>query len=216
MIFMHELDFEYIRERLRGTLPGERAQLKMAAATRARTGIRLAPDDTTRTGAVLILFYPHEGVIYLPLIRRPVYPGVHSGQVAFPGGRVDETDTSLTATALREAWEEVGVRPSDVDVLGQLTPLFVYASNFMVYPVVGAAYSRPEFRADPYEVDALLEVPLTQLQDITRIGSKEIIVRENITIEAPYYDLQGHTVWGATAMIISELLEVLGRDELEG
>ncbi len=207
---MHELDFDHIRERLRGTLPGERAQLKMAAAARSRTGIRPAPDATTRTGAVLILFYPREGIIHLPLIRRPVYPGVHSGQVAFPGGRVDETDTSITATALREAWEEVGVRPSDVDVLGQLTPLFVYASNFMVYPVVGAAHRRPDFRADPYEVDALLEVPLTQLQDITRIGSKEIIVRDNITIEAPYYDLQGHTVWGATAMIISELLEVVG------
>jgi 8-oxo-dGTP pyrophosphatase MutT (NUDIX family) len=138
-----------------------------------------------------------------------VYPGVHSGQVAFPGGRVDETDKTLTDTALREAYEEVGIRPQEVDVLGLLTPLFVHASNFMVHPVVGAATRRPDFTLDPYEVDALLEVPLTQLQDITRIGSKEIIVRENITIQAPFYDLQGHTVWGATAMIISELLEVV-------
>ncbi len=210
---MHELYFQQIRRRLAAALPGEKAQLKMAAA-RNRFGMRTEPDASTRTGAVLILFYLHNGLIHLPLIRRPVYPGVHSGQVAFPGGRVDETDNSLTETALREAQEEVGVCPSEVEVLGLLTPLFVHASNFMVHPVVGAARFRPDFRPDPYEVDALLEVPLNELQDITRIGSKEIFVQEGITIQAPFYDLQGHVVWGATAMIISELLEVLG--SLEG
>jgi 8-oxo-dGTP pyrophosphatase MutT (NUDIX family) len=207
---MHELYFERVRRRLQAALPGERAQLKMAATGRTRLGLSPEPDAATRTGAVLILFYPHEGLIYVPMIRRPVYPGVHSGQVAFPGGRVDETDESIIATALREAHEEVGVRPAEVEVLGLLTPLFVHASNFMVHPVVGAARSRPDFKPDPYEVDALLEVPLTELQDVTRIGSKEIIVREGIAIQAPYYDLQGHTVWGATAMMLSELLEVLG------
>ncbi|MBD0260992.1 MAG: CoA pyrophosphatase [Cytophagales bacterium] len=207
---MHELYFDKVRRRLGAALPGEKAQLKMAAAGRTRLGTTPMPDAATRTGAVLILFYPHGGLIHVPMIRRPVYPGVHSGQVAFPGGRADETDESIIATALREAHEEVGVRPAEVEVLGLLTPLFVHASNFMVHPVVGAARSRPDFRPDPYEVDALLEVPLTELQDITRIGSKEIIVREGIAIQAPYYDLQGHTVWGATAMMISELLEVLG------
>ncbi len=207
---MHELYFERVRRRLQAALPGERAQLKMAATGRTRLGLSPEPDAATRTGAVLILFYPHEGLIYVPMIRRPVYPGVHSGQVAFPGGRVDETDESIIATALREAHEEVGVRPAEVEVLGLLTPLFVHASNFMVHPVVGAARSRPDFKPDPYEVDVLLEVPLTELQDVTRIGSKEIIVREGIAIQAPYYDLQGHTVWGATAMMLSELLEVLG------
>lgn len=206
---MHELYFQQIRQRLAATLPGERAQLQMAAASRSRLGLRTEPDASTRTGAVLILFYPHHGLVHLPLIRRPVYPGVHSGQVAFPGGRVDEADNSLTETALREAYEEVGVRPNEVEVLGLLTPLYVHASNFMVHPVVGAARSRPAFQLDPYEVDALLEVPLDELQDSTRMGSKEIIVREGITIQAPFYDLQGHVVWGATAMILSELLEVL-------
>jgi 8-oxo-dGTP pyrophosphatase MutT (NUDIX family) len=206
---MHELYFEKVRRRLQSALPGEKAQLRMAAAGRTRLGTSPSPNAETRTGAVLLLFYPHQNLIHVPMIRRPVYPGVHSGQVAFPGGRVDEADENLVGTALREAHEEVGVRPAEVEVLGLLTPLFVHASNFMVHPVVGATRSRPDFRPDPYEVDALLEVPLTELQDVTRIGSKEIIVREGIAIEAPYYDLQGHTVWGATAMMVSELLEVL-------
>ena len=188
----------------------------MAASGRARLGTSPTPNAATRTGAVLILFYPYDSLIHVPMIRRPVYPGVHSGQVAFPGGRVEETDESIVEAALREAREEVGVRPADVEVLGLLTPLFVHASNYMVHPVVGAARTRPDFKPDPYEVDALLEVPLDELQDVTRIGSKEIIVREGITIQAPYYDLQGHTVWGATAMMISELLEVLESLTTEG
>jgi hypothetical protein len=79
----------------------------------------------------------------------------------------------------------------------------------MVLPVIGSTLQRPDFKPDPYEVDCLLEVPLDELQDVTRIGSKEIVVRDSITIQAPFYDLQGHTVWGATAMIISELNAIL-------
>lgn len=93
--------------------------------------------------------------------------------------------------------------------MGNLTPLFVPASNSLVQPVVGSVGFRPDFKPDAYEVAQLLEVPLTQLQDVTRTGSKEIIVQENVLVQAPYYDLQGQTVWGATAMIISELLAVL-------
>jgi hypothetical protein len=86
-----------------------------------------------------------------------------------------------------------------------LSALYIPASNYFVHPVVGTVSFRPDFKPDAYEVDKVLEVPLDELQDITRIGTKEIVVRDNITILAPYYDLQGQTVWGATAMIISEL-----------
>lgn len=115
----------------------------------------------------------------------------------------------LIHTALREAREEIGILPEEVEILGTLSELFVPASNFMVLPVVGAMTFRPDFKPDSYEVDTLLEVPLDELQDVTRIGSKEMIVRDNIPIQAPFYDLQGQTVWGATAMIISELLAAL-------
>lgn len=206
---MHELDFEKIRQRLREELPGEKAQLKMASTMRSTLNLRSQPDQSTRLGAVLILFYPKNGTMHIPLIQRPVYKGVHSGQVAFPGGQAEAGDQDLTQTALREAQEEIGVNPAAIDILGSLTPLFVPASNFMVHPVVGFTRHYPDFKPDAYEVEAVLEVPLDELRDITRIGSKEITIRAGVTIQAPFYDLQSHTVWGATAMMISELLEVV-------
>jgi 8-oxo-dGTP pyrophosphatase MutT (NUDIX family) len=206
---MHQLFFEKIKDRLKQTLPGPAAQIKMASTLRSTLRLPAQPNEHTRTSAVLILFYPVENIIHIPLMVRPVYKGVHSGQVSLPGGRREESDQTLAETALREANEEIGIIPRQVEILGALSELYVPASNFLVLPVVGATYQRPDFRPDPYEVDRLLEVPLDELQDVTRIGSKEIIVRDTITIQAPYYDLQGHTVWGATAMIISELNAIL-------
>jgi 8-oxo-dGTP pyrophosphatase MutT (NUDIX family) len=206
---MHQLFFEKIKERLKQALPGSAAQVKMASTLRSTLSLPAQPNEHTRKSAVLILFYPFENIIHIPLMVRPVYKGVHSGQVSLPGGRWEEGDPTLIETALREAQEEVGIIPNHIEILGTLSELYVPASNFMVLPVVGAATQRPDFKPDPYEVDRLLEVPLDELQDITRIGSKEIVVRESITIQAPYYDLQGHTVWGATAMIISELNEII-------
>lgn len=205
---MHQIFFDRIKKRLTQALPGVAAQQKMASSVRSLI-LKNTPDAATRTSAVLILLYPMEGRTHVPLILRPVYKGVHSGQVAFPGGRFEQTDKSLIDTALREAKEEIGILPGTVDVLGMLSPLYIPASNHIVYPVIGAVSYQPAFKADAYEVEKLLEVPLDELQDITRIGSKEIMVRDNIVVQAPYYDLQGQTVWGATAMIISEFLAVL-------
>ena len=206
---MHQLFFEKIKDRLKQTLPGPAAQVKMASTLRNTLHLPAHPNEYTRRSAVLILFYPVENIIHIPLMVRPVYKGVHSGQVSLPGGRWEESDPTLTETALREAQEEIGIIPQQVEILGALSELYVPASNFLVLPVVGATSQRPDFKPDPYEVERLLEVPLDELQDVTRIGSKEIIVRDSITIQAPYYDLQGQIVWGATAMIISELNTVL-------
>ncbi len=118
---MNEIFGPFLRQLrldLAGPLPGKEAQYSMAP--RPRTGAEFydTPRADARRGGVLVLFYPQQGQIYLPLILRPTYPGVHSGQVGFPGGGYDETDADLTATALREAYEEVGVHPSEVTVLG--------------------------------------------------------------------------------------------------
>ncbi|GAB3574533.1 CoA pyrophosphatase [Spirosoma luteolum] len=195
-----------LRSRLQQPLPGEEAHRKMASTARYRLGIK--PNERTRRSAVLLCFYPYQHSIYVPLILRPQYDGVHAGQMAFPGGRMERIDENLTRTALREAQEEVGIRVSDVKVLGLLTELFIPPSNFYVQPVVGILPYRPDFYPDPREVDDIVEVDLDQLIDRTIIGTNQIEVR-GMLVEAPYYQIQNHRVWGATAMMISELLMLI-------
>ena len=195
-----------LRQRLQRPLPGEAAHQKMASTARYKLGIK--PNERTRRSAVLICFYPYQNSIYLPLILRPQYDGVHAGQMAFPGGRMERIDENLTRTALRETQEEVGIRVSDVKVVGLLTELYIPPSNFYVQPVVGILPYRPDFYPDPREVEAVLEVDLDALMDETILGDSQIEVR-GILVDAPFYAIQGHRVWGATAMMISELLTVL-------
>ncbi|WP_080057381.1 NUDIX hydrolase [Spirosoma aerolatum] len=197
---------ENLQQRLQQPLPGEAAHQKMASAARYRLGIK--PNERTRRSAVLICFYPFQNSIYLPLILRPQYDGVHAGQMAFPGGRMERFDENLTRTALRESQEEVGIRVSDVKVLGLLTELFIPPSNFYVQPVVGVLPYRPDFYPDPREVEAIVEVDLETLLDETIVGDSQIEVR-GVLVDAPFYQIQGHRVWGATAMMISELLMLL-------
>ena len=198
---------EDLRQRLQQPLPGEKAHSKMAAGSRYRLGVK--PNERTRRSAVLICFYPYQNAIFLPLILRPQYDGVHAGQMAFPGGRMERIDENLTRTALRETQEEVGIRVSDVEVLGLLTELFIPPSNFYVQPVVGVLPYRPDFYPDPREVEAVVEVELTMLLDETIVGDSQVEVRGTL-VDAPYYQIQDYRVWGATAMMISELLMVMG------
>lgn len=163
------------------------------------------PRADARRGGVLALFYPQAERIYLPLILRPTYVGVHSGQVGFPGGGHEELDTDLTATALREAYEEIGVHTSEVTVIGQLTSLYVYASNYVVQPTVAWVDYRPDFRPDPYEVAQLIEAPLLDLLDPHNRRSEMWDLRGRVAA-VPFYAIQGQTIWGATAMMLSELL----------
>lgn len=200
---------ENLRQRLQNPLPGEAAHQKMASTARYRLGIK--PNERTRRSAVLICFYPYQHSIYVPLILRPQYDGVHAGQMAFPGGRMERIDENLTRTALREAQEEVGIRVSDVKVLGLLTELFIPPSNFYVQPVVGMLPYRPDFYPDPREVEAVIEVELNTLLDETIVGDSQIEVR-GVIVDAPFYQIQGYRVWGATAMMISELLMVMNSE----
>ncbi len=159
------------------------------------------------------MFYRDEDKIKLPLILRPVYAGVHSGQIGLPGGRKEKADADFYETALREAKEEIGIDPADVTVIGHLSDLFVFASNHMVHPVVGYISQKPVFLTDPREVDQLIEVPLSTLLDKSIRGITNIVVSGSMEISAPYFGVDGHTVWGATAMMLSELLSII--NELE-
>ena len=198
--FLHQL-----RRDLQGPLPGKAAQYHMAPRPRPGAGFRDRPAVDARRGAVLLLFYPWQDQIHLPLILRPNYGGVHSGQVGLPGGGQEAMDADLTATALREAYEEVGVRNAAVTVLGPLSELFVSASNYLVQPEVGWTDFRPAFHLEPYEVAALIEAPLADfLQPENR--QEEVWQLRNHDVTVPFFHIQEHIIWGATAMILSEML----------
>ncbi|MDR6823834.1 MULTISPECIES: NUDIX hydrolase [unclassified Arcicella] len=198
---------EKIKKRLQEPLPGRIAHEKMLSDSRLKLKMP-SPSERTRESAVLILFYPHNNNIYIPLILRPQYDGVHGGQMAFPGGRAEKEDENLVRTAMREAQEEIGVRLTDVKVLGTLTKLFIPASNFYVQPVIGFIPHKPDFYPDAREVDKVVEVSLEEMLNPSIIGRTIINVR-GIEVDAPFYNIQEHTVWGATAMMIAELIDVV-------
>jgi 8-oxo-dGTP pyrophosphatase MutT (NUDIX family) len=189
-------------------LPGRIAHTEMAPLP--RPGWEPDPDlpAPPRQGGVLVLFYPQADQLYLPLILRPTYDGAHSGQVSFPGGGQDALDANITATALREAYEEIGVEPEQVQILGQLSKLYILPSNYEVTPTVGWIGHRPDFRTDPYEVAKLLEVRLSDLQDPHNRRQEEWQLRDR-KANVPFFYVCGQTIWGATAMILSELLAVI-------
>lgn len=198
-----------LTKKLKYPLPGESAHRIMQASSKLRMSFK--PNARTRKSAVLVLFYPHKDEIYFPLILRPAYDGVHSGQVAFPGGRYEPADEDLVRTALREAQEEIGLRLTDVKVHGILTELFIPASNFYVLPVIATMPYRPDFYPDPREVEDIFEIKLEEISDVNIIGSSDIQIRGE-QVHAPHYMVQGYKIWGATAMMISELLTVLNAD----
>jgi 8-oxo-dGTP pyrophosphatase MutT (NUDIX family) len=193
-----------LRERLAGTLPGVQAQLKFAPSpVRADWKAGHFPADS-RTAAGLLLLYPRERDVALPLTVRGSGLARHAGQVSLPGGATDPGET-LSDTALREASEEIGVDPASVRILGELTPVHVIVSGFTLHPIVGITDEPPAFIAAPGEVDEILEVSLDDLRDASRIG-RGTRIREGVAVEYPYFDLLGHQVWGATAMVLGEFI----------
>jgi 8-oxo-dGTP pyrophosphatase MutT (NUDIX family) len=192
-------------------LPGQRAHDKMDAKIHLKFKMP-SPNERTRESAILILFYPYKNQIFMPLILRPLYDGVHGGQMAFPGGRVEKEDENLARTALREAQEEIGVRLTDIKIIGQLTKLYIPASNFYVQPVVGYMNFKPDFYPDAREVDQVFEVTLEEINN-PKIISRTILNVKGIEVDTPYYDIQNNVVWGATAKMISELLAIINLNQ---
>jgi 8-oxo-dGTP pyrophosphatase MutT (NUDIX family) len=201
--------FEKLQQRLLQPLPGFAAHQKMINQTRLSDYYNILPNEKTRKSAVLILFYPDNSQWHIPMILRPSYEGVHSGQVGFPGGKQEDTDADLIATALRETYEEIGIDKSYVNIVGVLSEIFVFASNFMLLPVVGYVSEKPAFLPDSREVAQLLQIPVKELFEENRIKETTIRLHNNISIKTPYYDLGGQIVWGASALILSELIAIL-------
>ena len=193
--------------RLREPLPSQEAHGAMSPPERAVNHTYFKPNEKTRLSAVLIAFYPKENSLYFPLIVRPDNSGVHSGQVALPGGRKDDTDEDLVATALREMEEELGVPVARELVIGELSDFYIPPSNYLVYPVLAYLPEVPAFTPNPSEVVKVLEVDLAEFI-YTDTRKEKVIQASYMQGKMPYYDLQAHTVWGATAMILSELRHI--------
>jgi 8-oxo-dGTP pyrophosphatase MutT (NUDIX family) len=201
----------HLKTQLNGSsLPGVEAQLGMAPITRLEELKRLKPGVTPRQSAVLVLFYPHDGETKLVFIKRPEDDSVHSGQIAFPGGGVEPEDKDFTDTALREANEEVNVDPSEVKVLGTLSRLHIPPSNFDVYPIIAYTNSRPDFNGNN-EVDRIIEVRLSELLHPQTKTTQTIKHRLGKLVDVPCYVINDEIIWGATAMMISELITLLQR-----
>ena len=193
---------------LSGPLPGNSAHLKMASRLRREKYAFNHDTSTAIQSSVLILLYPFMDEVTTVFIRRQTYDGVHSGQISFPGGRTEPGDQNRIDTALREASEEVNIDPAQVAVIGTLTELYIPPSNYLVLPVVGISSRRPKFVPERTEVAEIIESGLGFLFDKNQRKETRIVVR-GTEIEAPYFDVDNHMVWGATAMILSELSDVI-------
>jgi 8-oxo-dGTP pyrophosphatase MutT (NUDIX family) len=200
------LTVDDIRAALRNPLPGIAAQIKLAPLYRVES-LRSTPPADARPAGVLLLLYPHHGEWHFPLMKRVEDGLTHSGQISLPGGS-QEVGETLRETALREACEEIGAACAEVDVIGQLSTIYIPPSNFLVTPTIGYVDRRPDFRCDPREVAELIEVPLTTLFD-PMVVKREPWSLRGMTVEVPFYQIGPHKVWGATAMILSEFSMIL-------
>lgn len=197
-----------LEERLSQPLPGISAQNLMKPKLPDGQPVTFRNKESPKPGAVLVLFYPGEDSFYFPLIQRPSYEGVHSGQIALPGGKKETYDRDLFDTALRETEEEIGVDKTKIEVIGSLTSFYVAASNYQVLPVIGYIREKPVFVPDHIEVEEVLQAPVNTLTKREFRKEKQIDVR-GYPLIAPYFALRDKVVWGATAMMLSELSRIL-------
>jgi hypothetical protein len=143
------------------------------------------------------------------LIVKNSYPGVHSSQIAFPGGKVENFDVNLEETALRETHEEIGIPPNKIKVIRPFTEIYIPPSNFLVYPFLAYSNHELDFTLQKEEVAAIIELPITKFMDDSIIVSKLMNTSYSKNIEVPCFKVDDHYIWGATAMMMSELKEML-------
>lgn len=199
-----------LKQELIKKLPGTEVQWELASSDRMVRNFPRVPGPDARVAAVLILLFPDNGSIHTVFMQRHNYDGVHGGQISFPGGKKEDSDKDIIHTAIREAKEETGVDPDGISVLGTLTPLFIPVSNMIVTPVVGWTNEKPAFIHQPEEVVFLINAELKRFLDPSILKTKPFEIRGEM-INVKYFDYEGHVIWGATAMILNELLTIIKR-----
>lgn len=201
--------FRKLKAELSLSLPGVEAHLRLAPEIRVNDlKIGITPDHAIES-AVLIILYPFRNRLHTVVILRNEYDGAHSGQISLPGGKSEETDIDFEFTALREAREEIGIVPSQMEILGQLSRFYVRPSNFVINSYVACCAHRPDFHPDATEVQRIIEIDIFNEINQEKIVSKTITLKNKMQVNAPGFVVGGEFMWGATAMIFSELIQVL-------
>ncbi|SEF84314.1 NUDIX hydrolase [Flavobacterium urumqiense] len=201
---------EYVPKLMTAELPAEISHIKMAPLERIESlknfeiGIK-----KPKIAAVMMLFYPKNGITHLVLIVRNSYKGVHSAQIAFPGGKYEAHDEIFENTALRETHEEVGIHPNSMEIIKTFTPMYIPPSDFMVHPFLAICKEEIVFIPDTKEVANIIELPLTVFLSDTIITDAKLNTSYANDITVPAFKIEEHIVWGATAMMLSELKDVL-------
>lgn len=197
-----------IRTALYNVLPGEKAHCKMAPCPKYIAGIEGIHSTPPVNSAVLILIVPYENELAIPFIKRVNRGKYHGGQIAFPGGKMEKEDTNTLQTALRECHEEIGVPEEKVSILGVLSDIYIPLSNFNITPIVGTTLKLPDFTLSRDEVECVLLVKLSDLFN-DKNKTTHSFVRHDHEIIAPGYTIGENFIWGATAMIIAELEQLM-------
>ncbi len=208
------MTIDEVRRACQCSPPGLEAQARMAPPYRSDMIRQMLNPPACRQAGVLVLLYPHQGQLHFPLTKRPDSVEFHKGQISLPGGS-QESGESLAQTALREAKEEIGIDPAAIEVMGELSMMYVPPSNFCIFPFVGYAPRRPEFRLEALEVAELIEAPLDTLLDPATARVEEWEIRGQVW-PIPFYQFGPHKVWGATAMVLAELVAILTQSHWGG
>ncbi len=197
-----------LEKQLGEPLPGIVAQGKMKPFLPTAPSLDFPESKTARESAVLALLYPKEDVPHILLIERNIYNGAHSGQISLPGGKLEFRETYKDA-AVRETKEEVGIDKGNYDIIGELSKIYVAASDFNIQPIVAVTDKPLIIQPDVREVAQILETPLPYFFELERRKQRLIKNAMGFELMAPYFDVHDRTLWGATAMILSELVEII-------
>jgi 8-oxo-dGTP pyrophosphatase MutT (NUDIX family) len=200
-----------LKIKLSNPLSGRVSHLKMAPLHRIPDLIKNKNHPwNAKKSAVLILFFHDNNILKMIIIRRSQYVGIHSGQIAFPGGRYEDEDKDVKTTAFREIEEEIGISRDKIELLGRLSDIYVPPSNFLISVFVGYLDEKPIYKINEREVDEIIEIPFSDFYKSDVIKQKDFYVNSlKEASNAPYFDVTNAEIWGASAMVISELLDIL-------
>lgn len=187
-------------------LPGAEAHSNLLPINAQQRNIALSNDANPRLSGVAAIFHANEvGDTALFLIERQTYKGVHSGQIAFPGGKYEEIDGSLEQTARRETFEEIGVSPQQLVLINSLTKVYIPPSRFLVQPFMFVLLKESSIIKDSREVKSIIQLPISKLLDDQTLQYGNMEVAYGVNMKTPYFAIEHHKIWGATAMMLSEI-----------